>query len=197
MAAAGAEMLRRGVTGKCYVYQALGMRTASTGQGDKTTSVPYELGVHVNETITIERPRAEVYRFWRELTNLPKFMTHLKSVEPRGGKRSHWVVQGPGGVNVEWDAEIINEAENERIGWRSLKGTPVDSAGSVHFRDASGGRATKVEVSLQYNPPAGAVGAWFAKTLGRDPDRQIRADLMSLKHHLEGTGTLQPAFMGD
>jgi len=197
MAATGAEMLRRGLTGKCYLYQALGMRTAATGQGEKTTSVPYELGVRVSESITIDQPRAAVYAFWRELTNLPKFMKHLKSVENRGGNRSHWVVEGPAGVDVEWDAEIVSEVQNKRIAWRSLEGSSVDSAGSVRFRAAKRGSATVVEVNLQYNPPAGAVGAWVAKILGSDPHREIRADLGSLKNHLEASGTPELAHMGD
>jgi uncharacterized membrane protein len=196
MVATGAEMLRRGLTGKCYLYQALGVRTASTGQGAETTSVPYELGVRVSESITINRPRAEVYNFWRELTNLPKFMSHLKSVKDLGGGRSHWVAAGPAGVDVEWDAEIINEVQNKRIAWRSLPGSTVDSAGSVRFRSAKRGSATTVEVNLQYNPPAGSIGAWVAKGLGRDPEREIRADLGSLKHHLESSETNQPALAG-
>jgi len=185
MALAGAEMIRRGITGKCYIYQTLGVRTASPGQGADTTSVPYELGIHVRETITIYKPRPEVYRFWRAFTNLPRFMRHLKSVEHTGLNRTHWVAEGPAGIPVEWDAEIVNEVENEVIGWRSLEGSTVDSAGSVNFKDAPGGRGTELLVELQYNPPAGAVGALVAKMFARDPKAEIEDDLGRLKQYLE------------
>src|SRR5262245_23470191 len=106
MVLAGTEMLRRAFTGRSFLYQALGMRTASTGQGDATTSVPYELGVRVDASVTIDRPRHEVYWFWRDFSNLPRFMRHLKSVEVTAPGRSHWVAQGPAGISVEWNAEI-------------------------------------------------------------------------------------------
>jgi uncharacterized membrane protein len=177
--------LRRGITGFCYTYQSLGIRTADSGQG-RNISVPYELGIRVDEAITINRPREEVYRFWRNLENLAQFMEHVESVRvAEGGKRSHWVVKAPGERRAEWDAEIINEAENERIGWRSLEGSEVQNAGSVSFRDAAGGRGTEVRVELQYNPPGGAVGALFAKLFGQEPSQQIHNDLKRLKTRLE------------
>lgn len=177
--------LRRGITGFCYTYQALGVRTAETGQG-RNVSVPYELGIRVDESLTINRPREEVYRFWRNLENLAQFLEHVESIRVLdGGTRSHWVVRGPGERRVQWDAEIINEAENERIGWRSLDGAEAPNAGSVTFRDAPGGRGTEVRVELQYNPPGGPVGALFAKLFGEEPSQQIHNDLKRLKTRLE------------
>ncbi len=177
--------LRRGITGFCYTYQALGIRTAERGQG-RNMSVPYELGIRVDEAITINRPREEVYRFWRNLENLAQFMEHIESIRVMdGGMRSHWVVKGPGDRRAQWDAEIINEAENERIGWRSLDGSEVPNAGSVWFRDAAGGRGTEVRVELQYDPPGGAAGALFAKLFGQEPSQQIHNDLKRLKTRLE------------
>ena len=177
--------LRRGITGFCYTYQALGVRTAEAGQG-RNISVPYELGIRVDEAITINRPREEVYRFWRNLENLAQFMEHVESIRVLdGGARSHWVVKGPGDRRVQWDAEIINEAENERIGWRSLDGSEVPNAGSVTFREAAGDRGTEVRVELQYNPPGGAVGALFAKLFGEEPSQRIHDDLKRLKTRLE------------
>jgi len=184
MILAGSEMVRRGVTGKCYLYQTLGVRSACAGQG-KNISVPYELGVTVHDAVTIYKPRAEVYAFWRALSNLPRFMKHLKSVEHTGPNRTHWVAEGPGGKSVEWDAEIVNEVENELIGWRSLEGSSVDMAGSVQFKDAPGGRGTELQVELQYNPPGGVVGAVVAKLFGRDPKSEIESDLGRLKQFLE------------
>jgi uncharacterized membrane protein len=177
--------LRRGLTGFCYTYQTLGVRTSESGQG-RNISVPYELGIRVDEAVTINRPREEVYRFWRNLENLSRFMEHVECVRALDdGKRSHWVVKGPGDRTVQWDAEVINDVENELIGWRSLPGSEVQNAGSVSFRDATGGRGTEVRIELQYNPPGGAVGAMFAKLFGEEPSQQIHGDLKRLKTRLE------------
>jgi uncharacterized membrane protein len=163
----------------------MGVRTAPKGQGEETTSVPYELGIRVDKAVTINKPRAEVYRFWRDLSNLARFMKHVESVQQYDGDRSHWVVRAPAGRTVEWDAIVHNEIENELIAWRSLPGSRVDNAGSVIFRDAPGGRGTEVKVELQYNPPAGALGAVFATLWGEEPGQQIQDDLHRLKQLLE------------
>jgi len=181
----GADLLRRGITGHSYAYEAMGIRTAPRGQGSETTSVPYELGVRVDRAITIARPRNEVYQFWRSVTNLPHFMKNLVSVTVYDGDRSHWVAKGPAGRTVEWDAVIHNERANELIAWRSLPGSDVDHAGSVWFKDAPGGRGTEVSVELQYNPPAGAIGAIFASLWGKEPGQEIQEDLHRLKELLE------------
>ncbi len=188
MALVGAELLRRGITGHCFLYEAIGIRTAPKGQGAETTSVPYELGVRVDRSIIIDRPRAEVYSFWRNLSNLSRFMDHVQSIEQGGGNRSHWIVKGPAGRTVEWDAVIHNEIEHEMIAWRTLPGAEVAHAGSVWFKDAPAGVGTEVRVALQYNPPAGLVGAAFAKLFGEDPGQQIASDLYRLKKLLEAGG---------
>jgi len=142
----------------------------------------------------------KVYEFWRRLDNLPYFMEHLQSVNIIDDKRSHWMTKAPAGRRVEWDAEIVSEAPNEMIGWRSVPGSEIDSAGSVHFKSAPGGRGTEVKVELQYLPPGGALGTIFAKLFGEDPQRQIREDLRHLKQLME-TGEVpstagQPAGAG-
>jgi uncharacterized membrane protein len=185
LTALGGEMLYRGATGYCPMYGALGIRTADKGQGAATTSVPYELGIRVEHSVTVNKPRAEVYSFWRNLENLPQFMKHLHSVRVTGDKRSHWVACGPAGRSVEWDAEIINEIPDELIGWRSLEGSQVDNAGSVHFKDTPNGRGTEVRVLLQYNPPAGVIGATLAKIWGEEPSQQIQEDLRRFKAIME------------
>jgi uncharacterized membrane protein len=185
LAALGAELVRRGATGHSYLYECLGFRTAGKGQGAETTAVPYELGVRVDQAITVYRPRAEVYRFWRNLENLAGFMRHLQSVTRIDDRRSHWVVKAPAGRTVEWDAEIHNEIENELIAWRSLPGAKVDVAGSVLFVDAPGDRGTEVRVELQYNPPGGILGAFAAKMWGEEPTDQIEEDLHRFKQIME------------
>jgi len=197
MALTGAELLRRGITGHSMLYEYLGVRTAPKGQGAATTSVPYELGIRVDHVITVGRPRSDVYAFWRKLENLPQFMKHVKSVQRTGERRSHWVVCGPAGGNVEWDAEIINEVENRLIGFRSLEGSAVDLAGSVRFQDAPDGRGTEIFVEIQYNPPAGVLGAFFAQMWGVEPTSQIREDLYRFKHLMEASRSAQPESVFD
>jgi len=185
LALIGGDLLRRGITGHSYAYEAIGVRTAPLGQGADTTSVPYELGIRVDRAITIERPRWEVYQFWRSFTNLPRFMKNVESVTMLDGNRSHWVAKAPAGRTVEWDAVIHNERDGELIAWRSLPGSDVDHAGSVWFKDAPGGRGTEVCVELQYNPPAGTLGAIVASLFGKEPGQEIQEDLHRLKELLE------------
>ena len=185
MALMGTAFLRRGITGFCYSYRALGIRTAAPLENGNAT-IPYEEGIRVDEAITINRPRSEVYAFWRNLENLAEFMEHVESVRMMPGReRSHWVAKGLANRRMEWDAEIINEVEDKLIAWRSLPGSDVPNAGSVHFADAAGGRGTEVRIELQYNPPGGAVGAYVARLFGEEPSTQIRNDLNRLKTRLE------------
>ena len=128
-------------------------------EGDTRQALSGDRGVHVREAIRVEKPLAEVYRFWRRFENLPQFMTNLDQVIDLGNGRSHWVAKGPGGLRVVWDAEIINEVENKIIAWRSLPDSDVVTAGSVNFEAVRGGQSTQISVHLQYAPPAGRLGA--------------------------------------
>jgi uncharacterized membrane protein len=177
---AGLALAARGVTGRCNVYRAFGVRTAKS-----TAAIPYELGIRARAAVTVNAPRERVYDFWRQLDNLPRFMRHLVSVDQLDYRRSRWVAQGPAGWRVTWDAEVINEIPNELLAWQSLAGSQVDSAGSVRFTEAPGGRGTEIRVELQYNPPAGIVGAYVARLFGREPEQEIEADLNRLKQFLE------------
>ena len=177
MAVIGGDLLRRAITGHSHAYEAIGIRTAPKGQGAETTSVPYELGIRVDRSITIDKPREEVYRFWRNLENLPKFMRHVEHVEQLDRDRSRWTVCAPAGRRVSWDAVIHNESANEMVAWRSLPGCGRRSRrlGLVHGRSA--GQGTEVKVELQYNPPAGMIGAAIASLWGEEPGQQIEEDL--------------------
>jgi uncharacterized membrane protein len=183
----GVNFLRRGITGHCFSYEALGIRTTEApSRSGSNATLPYETGIRVDEATTINRPREEVFRFWRDFSNIAQCMKHVESVSAiPGTNRSRWIAKGPAGKRMEWDAEIINEKENELIAWRSLEGSEVANAGSVHFKDASGGRGTEVTVELQYSPPGGTLGAFVAKLFGEEPSQQIRADLRRLKARLE------------
>lgn len=183
-ATVGGLLLRRGVTAHCDVYEALGMNTA-VDPGDTRAALRGSRGVNVLESVTINRPIEELYRFWRNLENLPQFMRHLESVEKVTDTISHWRAKGPAGTVVEWDAEIHNEVPDQVIGWRSLEGADVVSAGSVNFDSAAAGRGTRVTVHLQYSPPAGRVGAALARLFGRDAETEIREDLRRFKQLIE------------
>jgi uncharacterized membrane protein len=153
--------------------------------GDTRTALAGDRGIHVRESVRLERPLSEVYGFWRQLENLPRVLTHLQQVVDLGNGRSHWVARGPGDLSVEWDAEIINDVENRVIAWRSLPESDVVTAGSVTFKPVRGGRATEISVHLQYEPPAGRAGAFLARIFGREPSQTIREDLRQLKQVLE------------
>lgn len=153
---------------------------------DSKVALAGNRGVHVRESVRLELPTADVYRFWRRLDNLPRFMRHLDAVtEHAGTARSHWVATGPAGLRVEWDAEIINEVENHTVAWRSLPEADVVTAGSVTFRPVRDGRSTQLTVHLQYAPPAGKAGAFLASLFGRAPEQTVREDLRRLKQLLE------------
>ena len=191
----GSVLLHRGATGHCHLYQALGVNRAGRHAGELGTGVMADRGsdtrarlggsrgTHVDEAVTINRPVAEVYRFWRSFENLPRFMRHLESVAMREAGISHWVARGPAGTTVEWDARIIHDVENKLIGWQSLDGSDVASAGSVNFEETPDG--TRVRVRLQYSPPAGKLGSAIAWLFGEEPGQQIREDLRRFKALLE------------
>src|SRR5258708_4247140 len=114
VAAVGGAVMYRGLTGHCYVYGALGLNTAEPH--GPATAIPAGHGIKVEKVVTINRSPEELYRFWRNLENLPRFMHHIRAIKTQGN-RSHWVVGAPLGAKVEWDAEIINEKNNELIAW--------------------------------------------------------------------------------
>ena len=127
----------------------------------------------------------KAYQFWRNFENLPRFMHHLESVRVTGDNRSEWVAIGPMNSRVKWNAEIVNERDNELIVWRSLPGSEVSVEGSVEFRRASGDRGTVMDVMTTYRPPAGAVGRAVAKMFGKDPSFLMRQDLRRFKALIE------------
>lgn len=178
VAGAGGALLYRGITGHSPTYQALGMDTA---QGDQA--------IHVEQAFLINRTPEELYQYWRNFENLPRIMTHLKSVQvlEGDGRRSHWVASAPriAGGSVAWDAEITTDEPNSRIAWRSLPGSQVENAGEIRFAEALGDRGTEVHVFLDYMPPAGRLGHWLATAFGQSPQRQMKEDLRNFKRLME------------
>ena len=142
-------------------------------------------GIHAQGSCVVNRPPEDVYAFWRNFQNFPRFMRHVESVQDLGDGRSHWKVKGPAGMDVEWDATIIADVPNEVITWRSLENSDVDNAGAVRFERAPGGRGTIVKVNIEYKPTAGALGAMVARLFGEEPEQQLDDDLRRFKQVME------------
>ena len=187
LAITGAVLVYRGLSGSCLLYRALGIDRAGETRGN--------LGVKIEREISMEEPAEKLYRFWRDVRNLPTIMPNVESVTMLSDTRSHWVVKGPVGTTLEWDAVIINDKANELIAWRT-EGARVESAGSVHF-DARPDGSTLVRVSLQYNPPGGELAHMISALFGEDPGARIEEDLTRLKEALgrahEDRDGIQPA----
>ncbi|HEY9804823.1 MAG TPA: SRPBCC family protein [Leptolyngbyaceae cyanobacterium] len=141
--------------------------------------------IKVEKTVTINKPADELYRYWHNFENLPTFMKHLKSVKVYDQKRSHWIANAPLGNNVEWDAEILEDRENEFISWVSVEGADVENSGFVRFQKAPGDRGTEVKVVLEYNLPGGGLTAAIAKLFGEEPEQQIGDELRRFKMLME------------
>ncbi len=179
--AAGTGLLVRGAAGYCPVNALLGREPRAK---DSRTALAGPRGIHVLESVVVPATPAEAYWFWRDLANLPRFMSHLQRVDVVDSAHSHWVATAPAGMQVEWDAKIINDVEGKLIGWKSLEHADVVSAGSVRFRPVAGG--TEITVHLQYDPPGGKLGNWLAEAFGQSPSQAIRQDLRLLKLELGG-----------
>ncbi|EDM38014.1 hypothetical protein PBAL39_16354 [Pedobacter sp. BAL39] len=173
-AAAAGLLLYRGATGVCPVYKKL----------DIDTTDPQ--AINITEEITVNAPKDKVYAFWRDLSNLPKFMTHLKSVEQLDTEISTWTANTPGGlIDLTWTAQITREETDEYIGWQSLADSMIDNAGKVEFRESLNGTSTELHIEIDYFPPAGSVGRGITSLFNGAFERMIRADLQSFKDYAE------------
>jgi len=172
----GGYLLYRGLSGNDVFYRALKI-DRTLGDGSRH--------ILVRHSEVIDRPVEEVYRYWRNLENLPLFMRHLDDVRAVDERRSHWVAKAPLGARVEWDAEIVKENRNNYLAWRSLPGSDVQNRGHVQFKPARTGRGTEVRVEMEYRPPGGSAGAAVAKLLGEEPQVQIQDDLRRFKRIME------------
>jgi uncharacterized membrane protein len=139
----------------------------------------------VGRTVTINRPRQELYEFWRNFSNLALFLDNIQSVVALDSRRSHWVVKGPAGTTVEWDSVITQDLPGDVIAWASAENAGVRNSGRIEFRDSGNGRGTLVSATIAYDPPAGALGKTVAKLFGREPKMQARQDLRRFKQLME------------
>jgi uncharacterized membrane protein len=174
--------------------------TAAVHQRDIAHEVADEFGwsnaALVGRTVTINRPRAELYAFWRDFRNLALFMENVESVTPGDGKRSRWVVKAPAGKTVEWDSILTEEVENSVLAWESAEGADIKNAGRIEFRDAPPGRGTEVTATIVYDPPAGDLGKLVAKLFQKEPKIQARRELRRFKQLME-TGEISTAKTSD
>jgi uncharacterized membrane protein len=171
---------------------AAGFYAVKALSGKRINTLPYGYGIKIKKAVTVNRPPEQLYSFWHNLKNVPKLFDNLLGVEVFDGRRSHWTLRGPGGICLEWEAEITVDRLGEMVGWRSLPGADIDNAGYVRFERAGGGRGTVVRVALQYNPPAGKFGAAAATLLGERPESLIQEALRKFKQLME-TGEIPVA----
>lgn len=172
---AGGYLLYRGISGNC-IFNGLGGRRSADRHNN---------AINIRASLLINNPREEVFYFWRQLSNLPVFMKHLDAVVETDGKRSRWVARGPGGIGtIAWDAEIVKEEPGTFIGWRSLPGSKVSTAGRVTFQDTLDG-GTEMELMITYRPPAGYVGSGLAWLLNPAFRNMINKDIQRFKHYME------------
>ena len=183
-AAAGGAVAWRGITGHCSTYSLFGI---DTGKHDAPAASEYEQKAgHIEEAITVSRPAQELYDHWRDLQNLPRFMPHVKTITDLGGGRSRWVTRGPGGIEVQYDAEFVNDDPGRIISWKTVGHSDVDNAGSVRFTEGPVGRGTVVRMTVDYIPPIGGrTAAKVAHFFGLDNSRDIRTSLRQFKQLME------------
>lgn len=174
MLLAGGFLLVRGLSGYCAINNAVGRNTARK-QGSP---------VEVKTTVSLKKPKSEVYSFWRKLENLPQFMKHLERVEEIDQTKSKWTAKGPAGIGaVSWEAEIVEDHQNEFISWRSLPGSTVDNAGEVRFIETPQG--TDVRVQMTYRLPGGDIGGAAGRLVSPMAEKMMRDDIRDLKHVME------------
>ncbi|RWY50388.1 SRPBCC family protein [Mucilaginibacter gilvus] len=174
---AGGYLLNRGITGHCALYSGMGRNSTEP------------VNVNIRSSYFINKPRQEVYNFWRKLDNLPLFMKHLKSVELIDDKRSHWVLKLPLGVPaVSWDAEIVHDDPGYMIGWSSLPDSLIDNAGKVRFKDNPDGHGTLVDITISYRPPVGGFGGGIAHILNPVFKNMVDNDVRNFKQYMDIEG---------
>ncbi|MEZ2239489.1 MULTISPECIES: SRPBCC family protein [unclassified Microcoleus] len=176
---------QRSLRGALLAAAGGGLAARGLGIGEELKLPDMPQSIKVEKTVTINKPADELYRFWRDFENLPRFMKHLKYVKVIDESRSHWIASAPMGHSLEWDAEIVREEENRLIAWASVAGAEVENSGFVRFQPGPEGRGTEVKVVLEYNPPGGAITATVAKLFGEAPQQQIADDLGRFKQFME------------
>jgi uncharacterized membrane protein len=180
----GSFLLFRGATGYCPVKEKIvGQNGIHTIQESKAAVLPQR--IHIDTSVTINKPKSEVYAFWRKLENLPLFMKHLESVTVIDTKNSLWSAKIPGGLGtIDWESEITNDQVNENISWRSLPESEIRNSGVVHFKDAGPGK-TELHATISYEAPGGIIGEKVGKLLNPVFEKLVKSDIENFKKYLE------------
>lgn len=174
-AAVGGYLVYRGVTGHCAIYESLGKDTSDVRP------------ITITERFMVNRPREEVYAFWRQLENLPRFMRHLASVKQKNERNSVWQANTPGHfMTIKWTAQITREEEDSYIGWQSIDDSMIDNLGKVEFKDDPSGDGTELNIEFSYFPPAGHIGRGIASLFTGWFEEIVREDITNFKHYVEG-----------
>lgn len=176
----------RGIVGKLASVLGFGLLTTSVTNLEFKRLKKFgssEDVIDITKSMLIHAPVEQVYEFWHDFENFPEFMNYVKEIKVEGDV-SHWVVEGPGGVPVSWDAVTYKDVPNRLIAWKSLPGSTIPNAGRVTFID-NGDNSTTVQLKISYNPPAGELGLMVAKVFGADPKSEIDEDLKQLKSFFE------------
>jgi uncharacterized membrane protein len=180
-AAVGAALLKRGFTGRCEVFTALGISTAEADDVAAAASRTLE----IQEALTVDRAAGELYAAWREPTRVAGFMSHLQLVEHIDDRHVRWRYTGPLGLSLEWEVELVADVPGQLVAWRSVAGAAVRHSGEVRFRPAPSGRGTEVAITLHYAPRSGARGAGIGRLFGAGAELRIREDLRRFKRQAE------------
>ncbi|WP_299451387.1 SRPBCC family protein [uncultured Pigmentiphaga sp.] len=181
-AAAAAGLFWRAATGRCPVKQAV---TPSPLERRIAREQGWISAAAATHAIVIDRPREEIYRFWRDFSNLPRFMQHIVNIDVITDMRSRWTVKAPFGKTVEWIAHVVEDIPNERIAWEAEATADIPNTGWVEFRDTADGKGTTVRAMIAYQPPLGQAGRVAARLSRENPSRQMAEDLRHLKLYLE------------
>jgi uncharacterized membrane protein len=175
----GGYLLYRAVSGHCPVTAAL-----------RTTHRPEASNINIRTSVIVNKPRAEVYAFWRRLENWPLFMRHLENVDELGGNTSVWRLKMPGMDEIRWEASIVKEERDAELSWHSAEGAPIESTGKINFSDTPG-NATRIDVLLSYRAPSGALGEKLSRLLTPAFRTRVEEDIRNFKHYFENAGIVR------
>ena len=187
--AVGGYLVYRGITGNCPLYSYI----------DSVTSRNRISNINIRTSVYVNKPRQEVYEFWRNLENLPLFMEHLKSIKSRTHTRSLWEAKLPGKIaTVSWEAEIVNEDPGKVIGWKSVPGSDIDNAGKVEFMDSADGEGTVIQAVISYLPPTGGyLKSKIASLLSPMFEKLVRSDINNFKTYIENQPDRNSNFLSE
>ena len=175
---AGGYLLYRATTGHCPIHSAFSRKGADHARN-----------INVRTSVLVNKPREEVYAFWRKLENLPLFMKHLESVDEIDEDTSAWKAKIPGGLGfIRWEAEVVNEEEGVVLAWQSVPGASVRNAGKINFSDTPG-RGTRIDALITYQAPWGKFGEGVSRLLTPVFSDMIEKDILGFKQFIEDAGT--------